>query len=332
MSSTKKINIFLFSLLAIVCSISIALASTSQNITGWAQSTNIGWIKLNNCTDTANPGTCESGGDYGLNTTVPLTKTGKTTISGYAWSPNIGWVIFGTGSCPTAPCTAQLDWDTGKITGWARACSVYASGCSGALNDPSGIDAYRGGWDGFIALSPTSGSSWGLSVDTSSGAISGYAWGSEIIGWVQFAGNIKIEPTKICPDGTLALQSATCTCTGGQIYQQATNTCTCPTGTTLQNGQCTAPVPCTGGTVVSGQCVCPIGTTLAGNACVPIVCPVGQTLQGNICVPVVCGARQMIDPKDPTGTTCICTDGSAIPTTGPNTGICPKKAPKYIES
>ncbi len=328
MNSTKKLRIFLFSLLAIVGAASITLAATSQNISGFAWSSNIGWIKLNNCTDT---NTCEPG-DYGL-MAVPAVS-GTTPISGYAWSPNIGWVRFDDPNCPTAGCSdgARVNWTTGKIVGWARACSVYTASCSGALED----NIYRGGWDGYIALDSTSGggSGYGVSFDKTTGAISGYAWGSEVLGWIQFDGKIKIEPTKICPNGTTVLQSADCTCAGGQIYQISTNSCDCPTGTTLQGGQCAVPPMCTGGRLVGNQCVCPVGTNInrAGNACIPIVCGNGMVLQGSICVPVVCGVRQMIDPADPTSKTCICTDGSTIPTTGPNTGICPKKTPKYIES
>ena len=260
MSSTKKINLFLFSLLAIVGAASIALASTSENISGWAQSANIGWIKLNNC-DSA--GSCESGADYGLNTTVPIVKTGTSAITGYAWSANIGWVKFNDGTCPAgvSPCSgATINWSTGKIIGWARACSVYAANCSGALVD----DAYRGGWDGYIALNPKdSGGSAveGLSVNTTTGAISGYAWGSDILGWMQFDGKIKIDPVKMCPDNVTPVTAGTdCPCPAGKKYDSVSNSCV-------------PDIICIGGTIVGNpqQCVCPSNMILnaAGNQCTP---------------------------------------------------------------
>ena len=57
------------------------------------------------------------------------------------------------------------------MTGWARAIS----------------SAYTNGADGCISFSPTSGSLYGVTVDPSTGAYSGYAWGSYVIGWVDFS-------------------------------------------------------------------------------------------------------------------------------------------------
>lgn len=331
MNTTKKLRIFLFSLLAIVGAASMALASTSENISGWAQSANIGWIKLNNCDS---EGTCEGGATYGLNTTVPIVKTGTSAITGYAWSSNIGWIKFNDGTCPAGatPCSgATINWSTGKIIGWARACSVYAANCSGALAD----DAYRGGWDGYIALNPKNASGTaveGLSVDTTTGAISGYAWGSDVLGWVQFDGKIKIEPIKTCPDGTTPLPTnpttTSCSCPSGQSYNPSTNTCSCPAGS-AQNGV--------------GQCICSVGGQAPVNGQCPnqISCPSnqypnnsndaclcnngGSTANNCILPPTSCPTGQKLDPS---GNSCICTNGSAIPATG----SCPKKTPKYIES
>lgn len=345
MSVSKKIHILLLSIFAIVATTAVVFAGTNNNITGWGQSANIGWIKLNNC-DSA--GTCDTG-DYGLNTVVPATKTGTSTITGYAWSSNIGWINFADATCPTSGCAAgaKVDWTAGKIIGWARACSVYATGCGGALLD----DAYRGTWDGYIALNPKDAGGaamGGLALDKTTGAISGYGWGSDVVGWTEFQGNIKI--VAMCPDGVTPIPAApgSCSCASGKKYNSTTNSCdilvctggqvasgnacACPAGSALNgagqcicsvggqgpvNGQCPNAISCGSGqhaNSTNDACLCDNGGSIAKNCVIPPTsCPTGQKL-------------------DASGNSCICNDGTAVPTTGANAGMCPKKTPKYIES
>jgi hypothetical protein len=207
MSSTKKIRLFLFSLLVLIAGTSFVLASATDTISGYAWSSNIGWIKTNNCTDPSDTTTCDGGQAYGLTTTVPTTKTGTSAITGYAWSSNIGWINFQPGICVTNGCTnPTINWDTGKISGFAQACGVYITGCTGTGPTNSYMDnLYLGGWDGFISLNPKNASGavlGGVSVNTSTGVMSGYAWGSDVLGWINFDGvKIKIT-TPTCPDGT----------------------------------------------------------------------------------------------------------------------------------
>ncbi len=89
-------------------------------------------------------------------------------FSGYAWSSNAGWISFGCGQsngaggilcsensgapdypsgAGTSPFGPRVDL-TNKLVGFARACSVFASGCSGPLRDILEL----GGWDGWISL------------------------------------------------------------------------------------------------------------------------------------------------------------------------------------
>lgn len=114
-------------------------------ITGYAWSSNIGWISLGE--DGANPG-------------LSITD-GK--LKGYAWSPNIGYIYFGGG----APSIGEIEdapslpkqWATLEnvpdktnvyiVRGWARACSVFQIGCSGSLRP----NTETGGWDGWIKMS-----------------------------------------------------------------------------------------------------------------------------------------------------------------------------------
>jgi hypothetical protein len=126
-----------------------------------------------------------------------LDAAGGGALAGYAWSPNIGWISLDTadlGGCPSGACSATADWahpnaDTSiNIKGWARACSVFASGCNGALAD----NALRGNWDGWIALSNPSGSNWtgtnSVRFNAGTGDFSGFAWGDQVVGWLDFTG------------------------------------------------------------------------------------------------------------------------------------------------
>lgn len=141
---------------------------TSGEITGYLWSDTIGWISLN-C---SNHGTCGT-------SNYKLSVDAYGAVSGYAWSENIGWVTAESASltgCPTAPCTARFE--SGSLAGWLKAVS--------------GGSAESGGWDGFISLSGTS-PAYGIS--NSGGSLSGYAWGSTVVGWLdaQYAATTYIE-------------------------------------------------------------------------------------------------------------------------------------------
>ncbi len=150
---------------------------------------------------------------------------GNGVLVGMADSENIGPINFAAAGCPTADvpgCVAGAfaDWSNPNtdgsinVKGWARACSVYASGCSGVLAD----DAYRGTWDGWIALSNPSGTNWSgtnsVRFNPTTGEFSGYAWGDQVVGRLDFTGvkvtldpsdtSIKLIPTKTIPaQGTI---------------------------------------------------------------------------------------------------------------------------------
>src|SRR3989344_7224263 len=99
-------SLFLFGLLFSVAP-SIVKAD-SVDVTGYAWSSNIGWIKF----------------DHGKDNAVKYdTVSGK--LSGYAWSNNIGWIKFGdsiTSYGGVGGTTAKADISTGVVSGWARAC------------------------------------------------------------------------------------------------------------------------------------------------------------------------------------------------------------------
>ncbi|GEM_PF-4745064 len=159
-------------------------------LSGWAWSgytgnSGTGWMSFNSST----------GG--GASHRVEMQSNGNLT--GYAWSSpgkdgggndSIGWINFDpVGPFPAGPnYSAQVNLtsgssDFGKITGWARACAVFASGCSGTLK-PS---LERGGWDGWISMN---GSNYGIQWNSNTQRFEGYAWGSsQVIGWLSFAGS-----------------------------------------------------------------------------------------------------------------------------------------------
>ncbi len=140
---------------------SVAFAATTENITGFAWSSTIGWIQF----------------DTGVASPVTVT-TATGNWGGYAWSSNIGWVSFN--AADTAYCGAQanVNISTGAVTGWGRALSA------------AGHEAE--GWNGCLELSgtnhasPDASGNGGVTMDTATGAFTGYAWGGEVVGWVQF--------------------------------------------------------------------------------------------------------------------------------------------------
>lgn len=128
---------------------SVQTASAADTeITGYAWSDTIGWISF-------------SGTNYGLS----VASDGD--ITGYAWSDNIGWISANSADlagCPSGTCSASMSGD--NLRGWLRALSADGNG-----------------WDGWISLS---GTGYGP-ARTSDDSFSGYAWGSDVVGWVDFS-------------------------------------------------------------------------------------------------------------------------------------------------
>jgi hypothetical protein len=147
-------------------------AGTAQNASGYAWSENIGWISFN-CTD---GGTC-GGVDYGVNV------RSDNYLEGYAWSENIGWISFNLADTGAPP--GQYDYsnqgfiaklqNNGQLQGWARAL--------GGMADPND------GWDGWIKLykHPSDGGpDYGVTYNSTTKEFSGFAWGSDVVGWASF--------------------------------------------------------------------------------------------------------------------------------------------------
>jgi hypothetical protein len=115
--------------------------------------------------------------DYGVNVD---SLTGD--FSGYAWSENIGWIKFDpAGPYPGAPSSsATLNLSTNEVSGWARACAGAVNpDCTGGTNPDSG------GWDGWIKMRGTV-PNYGVSLNPGTKEFLGFAWGSDVIGWISF--------------------------------------------------------------------------------------------------------------------------------------------------
>ncbi|CAL5990798.1 Conserved_hypothetical protein [Hexamita inflata] len=111
-----------------------------------------------------------------------------------------------------------------------------------------------------------------------------------------------------CQTANAIIQNKVCVC--GVNATNTSNTCTCPTGSTLVSGVCKCTT--TNAFPVSGVCVCGTNATNTSNSC---NCPTGSTLVNGICK---CSTTNAFPNTDKTA--CICaTDAS----NSSNTCTCP---------
>ncbi len=167
----KKLFIFIG---CIALLFSVAKVSHAAQVTGYAWSGNIGWINMSGVTINDQTG----------------------AFSGYAWSPNIGWINFGLTGVTMAGGTNP---GIHAVTGFARACTPATTGPgSGQFCNDTGnstgygsptSDTNTNGWGGWISMSGSN-PTYGVSININSsglGTFSGYAWGDDVIGWINFA-------------------------------------------------------------------------------------------------------------------------------------------------
>ncbi len=174
-----KKNIFAFSIVFVFFFSLVIYGTVSSsvldNVSGYSWSGysdgGMGWLSFN----------CISGADCNISNFGVNIDPNSGLISGYAWTPNLGWLKFGglsgfpTGGGTTAD-NAKLTGN--NITGWARFCAVFVSGCSGSLKSSTDL----GSWDGWVALSGT-----GYGIVRNGSALTGYAWGGPVnVGWINF--------------------------------------------------------------------------------------------------------------------------------------------------
>ncbi len=130
-----------------------------------------GWLKFN-CA----PEDCSN--NWGVRADMDENSPVRGVLTGQAWSNNYGWLDFSDDnvqSCweanqgETFDGPAKILFPTGKVVGWAKFLA--------------GDDFPNDGWDGCVSFS---GVDYGVSVDLVTGVVSGWAWGSDVVGWISF--------------------------------------------------------------------------------------------------------------------------------------------------
>ena len=189
----------------------VTRADSSVAITGYAWSSNMGWVNF--------------GPTNGYGGVSEDSSTGA--LSGYAWSPYFGWIDF-SGAKVTG----------GMVTGWAQSCAAFSdkNSCSGSLDPGSG------GWDGKIHLSGTAQDSSTYGIKVTDGCWSGYAWGSQSIGAIHFSDGSLFSSYKVgdpscggCVNGTN--NYPTCDTCSDPLFYNGSSCVSCTGGCT--GGKCT---------------------------------------------------------------------------------------------
>ncbi len=152
----------------------------------------VGWVSFNSkdCDIDGNGVVDETDTKNGASSACPLGEVSEYKVSvddagnlnGYAWSSNVGWLKFGgLSDFPKSeggndPQDARINGD-GTVTGWARFCAGTEDGQCESMN------ARNDGWDGWVSLRGTS-PNYGVTV--SGDNFSGYSWGSDVVGWLNW--------------------------------------------------------------------------------------------------------------------------------------------------
>lgn len=134
---------------------------------GYAWSENIGWISFNDG-----------------NKPVIVAKNGD--MNGFAWSEHVGWIQFGgLSGFPDTSRGGNAKLEDGIAKGWVR---VVAGFDPVMKNGTTTLDN-RGGWDGWIDLNNLKIPAAGTAPATfGTPCKNGCAWGSMVVGWIDFAG------------------------------------------------------------------------------------------------------------------------------------------------
>jgi hypothetical protein len=201
----------------------VGIPAGGVELDGYAWSSNIGWVSMN----------CKTGGVTGndicatSNYKVNLNSAGALT--GYAWSSNIGWIRFdGLSSFPvsagTVAASARVTGTYPNLTfeGWARACA----GTTSAAGVCSTMTSRTDGWDGWISLRSTTAPAHSIVMsgnppEANNGS---YAWGSSVVGWIDF-NQIRLRTATASLTGTgcqIAIGASTCNGTFTWIITNAT--------------------------------------------------------------------------------------------------------------
>lgn len=142
-------------------------AGSGDNVSGWAWNDVLGWISFNCTDDSCIPI------DYGVNVEA------NGNLTGYAWSEAVGYIWFNPdGPFPGLPnYSAQKNLGDGKVSGWARICSMAddPGSCSGGT---------VAGWIKMRKDPADAGGDYGVYVDRCY-QFRDFAW-SDDFGWISF--------------------------------------------------------------------------------------------------------------------------------------------------
>ncbi len=207
--------------------------ATDSELSGWAWSSNIGWISF------SSKNILSADVEYGVKRNLT-----SGALSGYAWSSNIGWIKFDPSPTFTGPDIPENDTRYGaklvgdSLDGWARACSVFISGCS----EPLRPDSERGGWDGWIRME-------NVTLDENQG-YQGFAWGDLNLGWIKLGLTDRYDdgikpPPDICDPNIQICDDGGGTCNSEEEC--------CQGDTWLDNPNCPSPVTVT--VLINGSCL-----------------------------------------------------------------------------
>lgn len=311
--------------------------TTSSELVGYAWSDNIGWISFS--------GT-NNGVTYGVN------EDSSGNLTGYAWSDSIGWIQFGgLSGFPTNSGSTESNAtiNNGVMHGWVRACAgtVNAGDSQTSptqVGDCDSMTSRTDGWDGWISLD---GSNYGVSYNATDQQYEGWAWGSDVVGWINFITGSSTPSTGtttnpgngcsgVCSVGTTQ-PALTCSGSLNSSTNQITWTATVASGTTpyvftwtpgsgttgasstnansnistwTTNAITPASSPATYSISVGATSA---GTTVSGASCPSIPGPTSTTQPGGMCSPI------------PSGST-LCS-GSSVPNTGTVAGTLVASCP-----
>ncbi len=146
-----------------------------------------GWLKFN-----CEPEYCEDSGrlsrPWGVKINLDSGRS-QGLLTGEAWSNNYGWLSFdptivrscwqnnpSTTASNNVARVTNLDitdpsyGNTRKVAGWAKFIA--------------GDDDPNDGWDGCVNFN--GGEPYGVTLDLATGDLAGWAWGSDVVGWISF--------------------------------------------------------------------------------------------------------------------------------------------------
>ncbi len=268
-------------------------AAGDLQLSGYAWSPNIGWISFK-----------DAGGD------VKIKPDGY--FNGYAWSSNIGWIKFdqnikGQNTGAQAGTGGSIA-DNTIVTGWAQAVT------------PAENPDTSGGWDGWISLS---GSTYGVKKITDSAGnqrFTGYGWGSDVVGWVNF----DPEGVGETPPGCVPTPSNDC---GGVIIDGAYVVCQVTPSVAKKDDQVTWSIQSSSGTKSSpinwtGAC---IGSGATCSRTIPSTAVNGNTFSAQATVELT-GSTQTITCFPAT----VTVNNTLIPPIGGNPSVVVTNDKTYI--